>query len=73
MNLEKTVAEINREVKIVKKLLIGNGDVGLCERVRDHEKRIECVEKKPFRMKEWLVFMITAGTFLILIYQVIKK
>lgn len=71
MAFEAELHEIRDDVKSLKKLLTGNGEPGLCEKVRKVEDRVDMIEKKPFRIKEWLIFMITVSTFFVLLYQVI--
>lgn len=40
------IDEIRKDVKEIKTLLSGNGDVGYCERVRNTENRLDEIEKK---------------------------
>jgi hypothetical protein len=46
MNSNERLEEIWNEVKEIKKLLSGNGDIGFCERVRNNEKNLRRIEKQ---------------------------
>ena len=57
------IDQLAKDVAEIKKLMIGNGDVGVCEVQRDQEKRLLRLEQRPFVLKDWIIFaMILIST-----------
>ena len=52
---DKAIDEIQADVKKVLTLLLGNGKAGICEKVRDNEKRIDTLENKSGKVRNVLV------------------
>lgn len=45
---QKKIEDTNKTVKEIRKILVGNGEVGLCEQVRNHESFIEKFKKRRY-------------------------
>nr|BDD44671.1 hypothetical protein 2 [Legionellales bacterium] len=52
---DKMIDEIRHDVKDIKKLLLGNGDVGICEQVRINQTDIKDMKARPANIKNWIV------------------
>ena len=67
-----TQKEAHEKINKIYLLLIGNGEVGLCEQVRQHNTKISWMESKlknmPKNSRSWITFGITILTFVILLY-----
>ena len=72
-----TQKELHQKVIDIHKILVGNGDIGICEQVRENKKDIGYIKSKlqnmPKNWRSWVTFTITVFTFLILIYITYKK
>ena len=78
MDLEEKIDQI---IEILKG---GNGDPGVCEKVRNNEREIGYLKKKameftkkfeqmPLKWRSWLTFAITILTFIVLLYVTYKS
>jgi hypothetical protein len=47
--------EIRDDLKQIRGILTGNGKIGLCEKVRVIDSRLDKIEKRPLTIKGWLV------------------
>ena len=67
MSNEDKITEIHADVKKISKILLGNGEVGLCEKVRDLEHFQAKIEKRPQNIHTYLLIGVSALTIVALI------
>jgi hypothetical protein len=53
MNQSKVFVELSKDIKEIKKLLLGNGQIGLCESVRKNTNDIDILKNDTF--SKWIV------------------
>ena len=51
-------------------ILSGNGEVGLCEKVRNNGDAIESMKAIPGQIKKWFLFVLGVFSFLSLIFNI---
>ena len=67
---ETDLAKLSKDISVIKKILIGNGKVGLCEEVRNHNYKIKDIEihvKESLEFKKKLERILWVGLGIILI------
>ena len=60
--------ELKQDVKHILRILLGNGEIGVCEQVRDNKQSIERLQKNPDELGKWVVRGISFLTFCVLVY-----
>ena len=48
-----SIAYLDSEVKLLRRMVIGNGDVGMDEQVRSTGRKVESIEKQMGLMYKW--------------------
>jgi len=71
-----TIKNVFEEITSVKKILLGNGDIGLCEQVRNNSDAVKSIIQKPDKTGKWIIriimTIIAIGQFVIA-YKLIAK
>ena len=57
---QKKIEEINNNVKEIRKILVGNGEIGICETVRNHDTFIQKFKKRRYDISNILYRSIVA-------------
>lgn len=74
---EDVLQEIRADVKAIYKILLGNGQVGLCEQTRSNTSEIQSMKSDrknaPKAWRSWLTFGLTILTALFIILTYIYK
>ena len=67
MSIEGKVDYLITQHQKTNEILLGDGkdEIGLCGKVNRNTDDIKDIKRKPFKTKEWLLFLIVAGTFAI--------
>lgn len=45
---QNKIEEISTDVKVIRTMLTGNGDIGICEQVRNHDSFIKKFKKRRY-------------------------
>ena len=71
-----TQDEAYEKIDKIHRILIGNGEIGLCEQTRNNTNEIQYLKSKikgmPLSWRSWLTFAVTILTFFVLLYVTYK-
>ncbi len=79
MTTKEMLMEQRENIREIKKILVGNGKVGLCEAVRDNagailelETKVIASSKRNFKLRDWLAVAIAVIAFFGMVFNIIK-